>query len=63
MKTKVIKNINLWLPLLALLFVVGSMGFDKFKDLSTLRVFQSFEATPGERTLKRLSLYLIMKMV
>lgn len=52
MKTKVIKNINLWLPLLALLFVVGSMGFDKFKDLSTLRVFQSFEATPGENIKK-----------
>ena len=47
MKLKAIKNINIWLPIVALLFVVGSMGFDKFKDLSSLRVFQSFEATPG----------------
>lgn len=47
MKTKAIKNINLWLPLVALVFVVGSMGFDNFKDLSSLRVFQSFEARPG----------------
>lgn len=52
MKTKAIKNINLWLPLLALLFVLGSMGFDNFKDLSSLRVFQSFEATPGENIKK-----------
>ncbi len=48
MKTKAIKNINLWLPIVALIFVVGSMGFDNFKDLSTLRVFQSFEVTPGK---------------
>lgn len=47
MKAKAIKNINMWLPIVALVFVLGSMGFDKFKDLSTLRVFQSFEATPG----------------
>ena len=48
MKTKAIKNLNMWLPIVALVFILGSMGFDKFKDLSTLRVFQSFEATPGE---------------
>lgn len=47
MKTKTIKNINMWLPIVALVFVLSSMGFDNFKDLSSLRVFQSFEATPG----------------
>jgi len=47
MKTKAIKNLNLWLPIVALVFVLSSMGFDNFKDLSNLRVFQSFEATPG----------------
>lgn len=47
MKSKAIKKINLLLPIVALVFVVGSMGFNHFKDLSNLRVFQSFEATPG----------------
>ena len=47
MKTKAIKNLNLWLPIVALVFVLSSMGFDNFKDLSNLRVFQSFEATLG----------------
>ncbi|RXJ99521.1 hypothetical protein CRU98_05700 [Arcobacter sp. CECT 8986] len=52
MKTKTIKNINMWLPIVALVFVLGFMGFDNFKDLSSLRVFQSFEATPGENIKK-----------
>jgi len=47
MKTKAIKNINLWLPIVALLFVVGSMGFNHFKDLKNMRVFQTIEGTPG----------------
>jgi hypothetical protein len=47
MKTKVIKNINLWLPIVALLFVVGSMGFNHFKDLKNMKVFQTIEGTPG----------------
>lgn len=47
MKAKAIKNINLWLPIVALIFVVGSMGFNHFKDLKNMKVFQTIEGTPG----------------
>lgn len=45
---KTIKNINMWLPIVALVLVLSSMGFNHFKDLKNMRVFQTIEATPGE---------------